>query len=615
MYGQQFGEMRERNVVIYARVSTEHEAQLSALENQKDWYTPFLEHHPEWHLIHTYIDEGITGTSAEKRPEFMKMLEDAEDGDFDLILTREVSRFARNTVDTLQYTRKLKAIGVEVFFINDNIKTFDGDGELRLTIMATLAQDESRKTSIRVKSGQKVSMEKGVLYGNGNILGYDRVGKELIINPEQAKTVRMIFDWYLDGWGLRKIQFELEKLGRLTSTGKTKWHAATIGHILKNPFYCGTIVYRKQFVPDFLEQKKINNYGEVEQITTQGTHEAIISEEEYERAMAIMESHRRVLKNNTSGQHNLSVGERQPIDVWVKLLECECGHKFNRKVWHKKGDITQYGYQCYSSIRSGTVQTRLNKGLPIDGICTTPMVSGWKFQMMAKFIFQEYLTNTNEILKLSMEMLNKHIGDEKELCDNSDIIAQKEAEKDKLNKRLDNLIEMRADGEINRETFKTKQKDIQDKLDKIESELLALCGEEEDVAEEVDHESRITLLKYALEQLTNFDNDEDIPEQVIEAFVKKIIVKKDGFEWYLRFSPDDNTPTKVNVDGKRQNTAKVSLLCDMPHRQQFTKVGNAKYVKIVEFSVTLDDAKRYLYSKSNRSRILKWYDFNVSIFV
>ena len=198
MYGQQFGEMRERNVVIYARVSTEHEAQLSALENQKDWYTPFLEHHPEWHLIHTYIDEGITGTSAEKRPEFMKMLEDAEDGDFDLILTREVSRFARNTVDTLQYTRKLKAIGVEVLFINDNIKTFDGDGELRLTIMATLAQDESRKTSIRVKSGQKVSMEKGVLYGNGNILGYDRVGKELIINPEQAKTVRMIFDWYLD---------------------------------------------------------------------------------------------------------------------------------------------------------------------------------------------------------------------------------------------------------------------------------------------------------------------------------------------------------------------------------------------------------------------------------
>ena len=119
-----------RNVVIYARVSTEHEAQLSALENQIDWYKPLLEQHPEWNLVHSYVDEGITGTSANKRPQFMRMLADANNGEFDLILTREVSRFARNTVDTLQYTRKLKAIGVEVFFINDNIKTFDGDGEL-----------------------------------------------------------------------------------------------------------------------------------------------------------------------------------------------------------------------------------------------------------------------------------------------------------------------------------------------------------------------------------------------------------------------------------------------------------------------------------------------------
>jgi len=128
-----------------------------------------------------------------------------------MIITREVSRFARNTVDTLQYTRELKARGVEVFFINDNIKTFDGDGELRLTIMATLAQDESRKTSVRVKSGQQTSMNNGVLYGNGNILGYDRVGKELIINPEQAKTVRMIYDLYLEGNGLQRIKDELEQ--------------------------------------------------------------------------------------------------------------------------------------------------------------------------------------------------------------------------------------------------------------------------------------------------------------------------------------------------------------------------------------------------------------------
>ena len=203
-------DFQKKDVVIFARVSTEHEAQLSALENQMDWYKPILSARPEWHLVGQYIDEGVTGTSAEKRPQFMKMIKDAESKKFDMILTREVSRFARNTVDTLQYTRYLKEKGVEVFFINDNIKTFDGDGELRLTIMATLAQDESRKTSIRVKAGQQTSMDNGVFYGNGNILGYDRIDKNtFVINPEQAKTVRMIFDQYLNGCGTKTIKQEL----------------------------------------------------------------------------------------------------------------------------------------------------------------------------------------------------------------------------------------------------------------------------------------------------------------------------------------------------------------------------------------------------------------------
>ena len=413
----------KRRVAIYARVSTEHEAQLSALENQKDWYKPILESNPEWELVQMYIDEGITGTPASKRSQFLRMIEDAEDGNFDLILTRDVPRFARNTVDTLQYTRKLKAIGVEVYFLNDNIKTFDGDGELRLTIMATLAQDESRKTSIRVKSGQKTSMEKGTFYGNGNILGYDRVNKDMVINPEQAQTVRMIFDWYLDGWGIRKIQFELEKLGRLTATGKKNWHAATVGHILKNPFYCGTIIYRKQYVPDYLEQKKINNYGEVEQIRIQGTHEAIVTEEEFNRVQQIMASHRKTQANNPSGQHKPS-GARQPVDVWTKLMICRCGHQFNRKVWHRVDDNPQYGYQCYSSIRTGTIKTRMNKGLPVDGICETPMIPGWKLQMMAKWVFQNCLKDTDEILNLSMQMLDKHLDDKEENIDNSDAIQR-----------------------------------------------------------------------------------------------------------------------------------------------------------------------------------------------
>ncbi len=135
---------RERTVVFYGRVSTEHEAQLSALENQMQWYNDQAKYHPNWNVIDKYIDEGITGTQAKKRPSFLRMIEDAKSGKFDLIVTREVCRFARNTVDTLNFTHELKNIGVEVFFVEDNIWTMDGDGELRLSLMATLAQEESR---------------------------------------------------------------------------------------------------------------------------------------------------------------------------------------------------------------------------------------------------------------------------------------------------------------------------------------------------------------------------------------------------------------------------------------------------------------------------------------
>lgn len=213
--------MRIRKVAIYARVSTEHEAQLSALENQVQYYDNLLAIHPDWVLYRRYIDEGITGTSVAKRKNFMQMMEDARNGHFDLIVTREVSRFARNTVDTLQQTRLLKRLGVEVYFTEDGIWTMnDEDGELRLTIMATLAQNESKKTSLRVKAGQMVSFQNGVIYGNGNVLGYDKVGPEYVINEVQAKTVRKIFDMYIAGKGYQKIKKQLEMDGDLTALGK-----------------------------------------------------------------------------------------------------------------------------------------------------------------------------------------------------------------------------------------------------------------------------------------------------------------------------------------------------------------------------------------------------------
>ena len=555
----------KRTVVIYARVSTEHEAQVSALENQLDWYKPLLEFHPEWTLVERYIDEGITGTSAEKRPEFMRMMEDAKKHKFDMILTREVSRFARNTVDTLQYTRMLKEHGVEVYFINDGIKTFDGDGELRLTIMATLAQDESRKTSIRVKSGQQTSMNNGVYYGNGNILGYDRYEEilpdksklvEFRINPEQAKTVRLIFDMYLDGCGLTKIKDELERRGYKTSQGMDSWYPTVISHVLKNTFYCGILTYHKEYVKDYLKQKKVKNYGEIEFTQAEGTHTPIVTVEEFERVQRIMEEKRTQCKNLNVGPR--TKGKKPRTTVWGKLLICECGHTFNTRRWDRADRQPGNAYQCYSSVRTGSYESRKKKGLPLEGICQSPMIPEWRLQMMANLIFRRYLSQKDKVLTLANSILEAHLGDTEEKENTDAILKEKQAELARLQKKLDNYIEMRAEGDLSRELFRAKCSEIEPRMQKLQEEIKTLSAENEP-KEVVDYTEKLTVLQYALEQYTHIDEGQNVPESVIEAFVVKIVVSKDGFDWYLRFDGDPDKPLHCQLRGKRKTNTKIMV--------------------------------------------------------
>ena len=542
-----------RRVVIYARVSTEHEAQISALENQLDWYKPILEARSNWTLVGQYIDEGITGTSAEKRPQFMQMIADAKKHKFDMIITREVSRFARNTVDTLQYTRMLRENDVEVFFINDNIKTFDGDGELRLTIMATLAQDESRKTSVRVKSGQQTSMNNGVVYGNGNILGYDKMGKEMVINPEQARTVRLIFDMYLDGCGLVKIKDELERRCWKTSQGKDNWHVRVISNVLKNSFYCGIMTYHKEYVPDYLKQKKVKNYGQIEFTQVQGTHEPIVTVEEFERVQRIMATKTNAMPYLKVGQQK---GKKPRTTVWGKLLVCQCGHTFNMRKWDRTDRQVQNSYQCYSSVRTGSYQSRLNKGLSVEGICQTPMIPEWRLQMMANLIFRKYLSEKDKVLALANSILEAHIGDTEEVEDNEALLEAKRTELGRLHKKLDAYIEMRAEGDLSRELFRSKCNEVEAKIHSLEEEIEALTAEKQP-REVVDYTEKLTVLQYALREYTYRNEGENIPDNVVEAFVTRIVASKDGFDWYLRFDGDPDNPLHCQVQGKKKQTTKI----------------------------------------------------------
>ena len=559
--------VKKRVVAIYARVSTEHEAQISALGNQIQYYDDLFEKHPEWELYDRYIDEGITGTSVKKRKNFMRMMQDASKNKFDLIVTREVSRFARNTVDTLQQTRILRREGVEVYFTEDNIWTMnDEDGELRLTIMATLAQNESKKTSVRVKAGQMISFKNGVLYGNGNILGYDRIGKEYVVNELQARTVRRIFDLYLDGNGVRKIQFVLEKEGHLTATGLTKWQPGNISRILRNSFYCGTIVYRKQFVPDFLEQKKINNFGEVDKVIVEGRHTPIVTKEQFEKVQQILSS-------KSESVHNKGCrGKKISKDVWCRKMKCECGSSYNRVTWHKSSEGPQYAYQCYSQIRTGTFKTRERKGLSTEGICVTKMVPRWKLEVMADIIFQKFWNDREGVLAIANEMLDNCYENEHD----NEVIDRKRDLEDKMelwNRKYNNLLDMRMAGEIEKDRYDEKREQILKEQQHLKKQL-EIIGGETGLSDDI-YMDKVEILKYGLEQNFNFST-RHIPEEVIDAFIKEIIVCQDGFIWKLNLTPDDEL--KMQVDGRTNNytVTQTELSSDMTqqHRQRLRRESN-----------------------------------------
>lgn len=520
----------ERTVAIYARVSTEHESQLSALENQVQYYDNILAQHPEWKLYDRYIDEGITGTSTLKRKHFMRMMNDAKEGCFDLIITREVSRFARNTVDTLQETRKLKKMGVEVYFSEDNIWTFnDEDGELKLTIMATLAQNESKKISQRVKAGQTITFQNGTFYGNGNILGYNynKFTKEVTINPEQAEIVKYIFSEFLKGNGSTIIKYKLEKKGYLTSTGLKQWSASYIVRLLQNPFYCGTVVYRKSYIPDYLEQKAKRNKGEVEQVIIEGTHEPIISKEDFDKVQEIIKQRRKKLDEKKE------VGKGIPKNIWCKKLLCKCGSKFNKMKYHKQSDGTiSYCYQCYKQRRIGSSQTRMKKGLDTSESCNISIVQEWKLVLMANVIFDVIWNDKERIIDMANQLIDETIKDDdfqneylKELEENKNKILTYEKKKRKL-------IDMYLNDLIDKENYKTKK----DELDQVINDYLKKNKELESkqVIPKDSLKKKLLGLKQSIINNLNY-NSNYVSEDVISSFVKEVVVNEDKYDWKLNY--------------------------------------------------------------------------------
>lgn len=578
---------RQREMVFYGRVSTQHEAQLVALENQMKWYEDQMKYHPNWNLVERYIDEGITGTLAAKRPEFVRMLEDAKEGRFDLIVTREVCRFARNTVDTLSITRELKNYGVEVYFVSDNIWTMDGDGELRLSIMATLAQEESRKISEHVLAGQAISRENGVLYGTGNIIGYDRIDGKYVINQEQAETIRLIFELYASGMGMTRVANELTARGRLDGAGNKVWNAVKVSRTIRNATYKGYICYNKSRVNNYLEKKRIKNLDEDSFILKKGNFEPIVSEELWDYCNQLRK--RKIKEYDLLDGETRRLGYNSPKAIWAQKLKCRCGAHCKRYKWRIKqstGEVV-YGYQCYSRTRSPAKSYLQAHGVSVfPEVCDALSICEWKLELMATIIFRQVLSGGEKAIVLACDMLSKfsEINDEKR---DKQILSLKNKQL-QLEKRRTRYLDMYADGDLTKTEYTQAINENAEKYKELSAQIAQ-------IKEQIPQATRLDLsrIQQALERLLDLSSKK-VSIEIVDEFVKAITQKENYFyRWKLNFGKQ-----KENPDAKTDLMNKPGLL-------------------IYSFTIDFETAKSYRENVGMAPRFRRnaWHDLQVEVYI
>ena len=556
---------RQRRIVYYGRVSTEHEAQLEALEKQMQWYEDQGRYHPNWTVVGRYIDEGITGTLTQKRPAFMQMIKDARSKKFDLIVTREVCRFARNTVDTLVLTRELKNYGVEVYFVSDNIWTMDGDGELRLTIMATLAQEESRKISERVRAGQAVSRQNGVLYGNGNIIGYDRADGTYIINPEQAQTIRTVFELYAQGLGQKEIVNELTLRGCKDGNGNVKWSCVKISRILRNATYMGYICYNKSKTNNFLEKKRIKNLDDDSFILKKGNFEPIVSEQLWRQCERIRKS--RIRKYQMPSGEERRRGMKTSQHLWVKKLVCRCGAGYNRFKWRVlKNGVPVYGYQCNFRTQNPAKSFVEQNQIVDQKSCDAISICEWKLDLMAKRIFEQLWGDQREAVLRACQMVESCITVVNTSLDVKQTDLQKKLEK--LEQRILNFGQMRADGELTKEQYQALYKKAIQEQDALKRQMES----QKDTTEAVSKYNLLEIQK-GLSQMADISTPR-ISDELIEEFVEVVTpVKNYYYRWKINFGEVKTAQERSNLM-EPENPPVLSFQIDFENAQQYRIANN-----------------------------------------
>ncbi|HGI2384901.1 TPA: recombinase family protein [Streptococcus agalactiae] len=365
--------LKKRRVAGYARVSTDHEVQATSYESQMRYYSEYINGRDDWEFVKMYSDEGISGTNTKLRTGFKSMVEDALDGKIDLIITKSVSRFARNTVDSLTTVRQLKEVGVEIYFEKENIWTLDSKGELLITIMSSLAQEESRSISENVTWGLRKQFAEGkVHFPYTNVLGF-KAGEDgaIVVDQDEAKTVRYIFQQALIGKSPYHIAKDLTEQVIPSPSGKSHWNATTIKRMLRNEKYKGDALLQKTYTTDFLTKKKNINRGELPQYYVENNHEAIVDRETFDAVQQVLENK----------------GRKSSTTIFSSKLVCgDCGHFFGSKVWHSTSKYRRVIYQCNEKYKG------ISK-------CSTPHVT-------EEEVIQWFISAVNQVLDNRIEVID-----------------------------------------------------------------------------------------------------------------------------------------------------------------------------------------------------------------
>lgn len=491
-----------QRVAAYCRVSTDSEDQLNSYKSQVQYYTSLIKKKSDWIFAGIYADEAITGTQVTKREDFQRLINDCVNGEIDMVITKSISRFARNTLDTLKYVRLLKERNIAVFFEDEKINTLTMDGELLLVVLSSVAQQEVENISANVKKGLKMKMQRGELVGFQGCLGYDyhKEDKSITINEEEAEIVRYIFNRYIEGAGGMVISRELRNLGYKTKRGGTSWPETTIIGIIKNEKYKGDILMGKTFTVDPISKRRLDNFGEEDRFYIRDHHEPIISEEVFEKAQEI-------LQRRSKARSLREDGKREKFSrqyAFSCLLECGfCGSTLSRRSWHSGTQYNKIIWQCVTSTKKGKKFCPDSKGIAESTIEQAFIESYRLLCANDKDVLDEFLKRTEETL-----------------CDSNAAkqLAKVERELQIIEIKRSKLVDMRLDEAIDKNTYDAKSAELATKAAQLEAERQSL---QETEKTEKDVKRRITVFRKTLEQhnvLETFDR------YVFESIIEKVIV-------------------------------------------------------------------------------------------